>query len=568
MKNLNYTSINIKKHHREKRKDFYFILILILISFHLIANINWINLNNVPPTWDASLHTILSLRFLEYLKINIFHFNFVDFLKISYYYPPFVHLIGSILGFLSNGNYKVIGLTGTFFFAISIYFLYLYTKELFKNKLIAFFSSFFFSFYITIYQQSRDHMLDIPLIALILGGLYFLEKSEGFLKRRESIIFFLFFSFAFLTKWYSPLFFFIPAINLFINKLKQDKFKILLKNIIIGCFIFIILTAPWYLVNWQRFIEISKVTATAELADPQNLLSLENLFFNLKLIIMFQTTFIGFIFFSFSFFLLIKKIRYRPVWLILSILFINYIIFTIIPNKNIRYTMPLMPFIAMIMACGIQYCFFYKKKLPLILTSYFLVFFYVFSYFILSFGLPIYPSFTYSLNLPLLGMTDILYLNNHPVKVIFDKNYWPNKKILTDILNSLNFVNKERIVLLNLIDRGYLNNYNLDPILYQDLPKKARKIQVVFIPFLEKYKDEKSMRSFLDNEIDFILLPKKYIGLPESIREYDNMLRFKNFILTQKLNNFRVIKKYIISGDYFHPQLFPYDEILLYKKTF
>lgn len=565
MRGLNYTKLDNKIHHQKKPIDKYLLALFILIAFHVVGNLIWIYLNKVPPTWDAALHTILSLRFMEYLKTNLFNFNIFNFLKISEYYPPFIHWVGVVFGFLGNGQYKIIELTGTLFFALAIFFLYLYSEKLFKNKLIAFFSAFFFSFFITIYQQSRDHMLDIPLTALILGGLYFLEKSRGLSDRRNTLIFFLFLSLSFLTKWYAIFYFSIPVVGLILYGLKKDRFKVPFKNIIIGFGMFIILATPWYLVNLPRIIEIGKVTATPELADPQHILTIENLVFNLKLIVMFEITFIGFIFLLGSIFLLLRKVKNRPVWIILGITCLNYIIFTIIPNKNIRYTIPMMPFLAIIMACGLQYSF-YKDKLLLTVISSFLVFYYVVSYFILSFGIPVPPSFTYSLKLPFLGWTDVIYLNNHPVKVIFDKNIWPNKMILADVFNSSNFENNRNIVLLNLVDRGYLNGYNLDPILYPDLSPGSRQIQVFFIPFLGRYKSEVSMKTFLDQEVDFALVPEKYIGLPERIREYNHMLRFQQFFLKGKASNFEVIKEYTVSGDYFHPELFPYDKILLYKK--
>lgn len=569
MNGSNYTKLDWKIDNQKKPIDIYFLAVLGLIVFHVIGNVVWIWLNNVPSTWDAALHTIISLRFLEYLRFNLFNFNLIDFLKISEYYPPFVHWIGMGLGFLGKGQYKIIEFSGTLFFALAILAFYLYTDRLFQNKLIAFFSTFFFSFFLTIYQQSRDHMLDIPLTALILVGLYFLEKSERLSNRRNTLIFFLFLSLSFLTKWYAIFYFIIPVISLLFQELKEKKLKTYsVKNMVVGLFIFFILVAPWYLINLPRIIEISRVTTTPELADPQRLLSLENLFFNLKLIIMFQITFFGFIFFLFSLFLVFKKIKYRPVWLTLSILFLNYLIFTLIPNKNIRYTIPITPFIAIIMARGVKDCLFYKNKMLLPAISSFLVFYYLVSYFILSFGIPVFPSFTYSFKLPILGWTDVLYFNHHPVKVIFDKNIWPNKMILSDIFNSANFKNNRKVILVNLVDRGYLNGYNLDPILYPDLPEGVRQIQVFFIPFLGRYKDEVSMKTFLDNEVDFALVPEKYIGLPEATREYNHMLRFQQFFLNQKAFNFKAIKEYKVTGDYFHPELFPYDKLILFKKVF
>ena len=84
----------------------YLLFVFILITFHLVANIIWISLNATPPTWDASLHTVLSIKYLEYLNSNLINFNFFDFLKISQYYPPLVHWVGSFFAIVGDNEYK------------------------------------------------------------------------------------------------------------------------------------------------------------------------------------------------------------------------------------------------------------------------------------------------------------------------------------------------------------------------------------------------------------------------------------------------------------------------------
>jgi hypothetical protein len=100
MNESNYTKLDRQIHHQKKPIDIYLVAVLVLISFHVIGNIIWIYLNNVPPPSDAGLHTVLSLRFTEYIKTNLFNFNIIYFLKISNYYTPFTHLVGAFLDLL------------------------------------------------------------------------------------------------------------------------------------------------------------------------------------------------------------------------------------------------------------------------------------------------------------------------------------------------------------------------------------------------------------------------------------------------------------------------------------
>ncbi len=536
--------------------------LILLILFHLVVNIIWVKLNNVPPSWDASLHTLLTVRFANYLKTNLLLFNPIEFLKISEYYPPLVYILGIIFAFLGNNNYKVIQLTGTLFLGLMIFFQYLYVKEWLKNKKIALLSAFFLSFFITIFQQSRNHMLDIPLTAFLLGGLYFLQKSNYLSNKKSGAIFFIFFSLAFLTKWYSLVYFFIPLVFTFINILKRKKLGFhLVINFIIGLVIFLAICSPWYFLNLNKLLEISKVTATPELADPQKIFSLESLFFNLKLIIMFQTTFIGFLVFLFSLVVLIKNLNLKAIKIIFIIGF-NYLFFSLIPNKNIRYTIPLMPFFSIIMAWGFESFLNHKNQLFAKGIRIALVIYYFLTFSILSFAQPIKPEFKYSVKLPVLNWLDLIYLDTYPVKVTFDSNIWPNKLILKDILKSAEKP-KENFVLLNLVDREYLNGYNLDPLLYSDLPKETLQINLFFLPFLAQYQTEAEMTELLEQKIDYILIPQNYIGLPEAIREYPHILRFQQFLITQKPNHFIPINSYLLPEDNFYAS----DILWLYKKT-
>ncbi len=535
------------------------LLIYFLIGFHIFANTLWITLNNVPPTWDASLHTVLSIKFLEYAQNHISNFNLLDFLRITQYYPPLVHWVGSILALISNNDYKIIALSGTFFLTLGIFFLYRYTKELFQNDRIALFSSFFFSFFITIYQQSRDHMLDIPLAAFTITGLYFLKKSNLFQDTKYSILFALIFGLSFLTKWYSAIYFLVPLTFVLIATIKdQNLNKAFFRNVIIGFVIVLAIAAPWYLTNLENIIRISRTTSTAEFWNPHNLLSLDNLLFHLKLIVMFQVSFIGFLFFLLSSFLLVKnKNHSKEALLIFSVIIFNYLFFTFLPNKNIRYLIPLMPFLAIVMGFGLDNLLNIRNKLispaSAMLIPYFLL-----TYTILSFGFPIKPDIKYSAELPLLGWTDLLYLHTYPVQVIYQPVSAPYQKILSDIFA----VKKGAINILILKDTQDFNNGTIDPYLYPEFKNRRQDFNYIGYDLIESSTTNKQIAIFLNNKVDVALVSVRFPGLHDYIREYNSLIRFQNYFLHEEAKDFILIRSYELPGD----QYYPGDILLLYKK--
>lgn len=187
----NYTPLqNIKSHFR-KNINIYDFLLGGLVIFHIIHNVIWIYFNNVPTNWDPSVHLMMTFDYANYVKHSILQFNIIDFLRLSDYYPIFFYIFNAPLAILSNFNVKVMIFSSTFYFIIAIIFLYGVVLELWKDKKKAFYTSFFFSFFITISQASRDYLLDIPLTAALLASYFFLLKLRNNYHIRYIYLFFL-----------------------------------------------------------------------------------------------------------------------------------------------------------------------------------------------------------------------------------------------------------------------------------------------------------------------------------------------------------------------------------------
>lgn len=549
---INYTEV--KPHKKSK----YFYFLLGLIAFHVISNITWIILNNQPPTWDAALHTMLSLQMYGFMKEALLGFKITEFLSISNYYPPFTHIFGVFMISILGYSFKILQFSGTIFLSLALFFTYLFTQELFRNERIAFFTSFFFSFFILVFQQSRHHMLDIPLTALILISLYFLIKSENLINKKYTNLFFIFSAFATLSKWYALIFITFPFIFLFVESLiNKVEAKKVFKNILVGSILFLILTLPWYIVNSKFLTGSISVTSTPELSDPQSFFSIDNLLFYLRQTIMFQTSFLGFIFFVLSLYLLIKNKLKRSGMLVVFSLVFTYLVFTLIGNKNVRFLIPLMPFVAMVMAYGTNWILNKGKFLTNFVFSATLTYL-VLSYFILSFGFPIYPNYKYAINFPILKWTDIYYFHTYPVKALYE----PKPKLpYLDIIKDIDSIKIKNIRILMLADTEYINNGIIDPKLYSNVIKVKKNFDFINYDILSKVKNT---QNFLNENVDVILISIKYLGLHEGIREYEDLNRIHSFVLSGKLENFEKVKEYQLVGDEYHPD----DTIILMKKSF
>ncbi|MCS7093231.1 MAG: glycosyltransferase family 39 protein [Patescibacteria group bacterium] len=408
----------------------YLFLLFFLALFHFFGNLTWIFLNENPLDFDPLGHTLLVLNMFEYLKDNFYDFNLGEFMRISPAYPNFSHLSTLPLVFFFGNHWKIVQFSGTIFFILSILAIFFYVREISESNKLSFFTVFFYSFFISILRYSRLFTLDIPLITLIFLTLFFWERFKK--KGNLALLYLGFFSagLAQLTKWHAVIFLFIPFVFIvifFIRNNPRLNLKISLSKLLLGGMIFFILAFPWYFYNFSSFIRLGTINYAGEPDDPQRLLSFENLFFYLRLIALYQTHFLVFIFFVISLFIIpYKKKDYLKIP-ILSFLFCYFFFTFFVVNKNIRVIFPMMPLIALILAEG--FCILLKKNAFIASV---ISFFIVFAYFILSFGFPIEPNFKYVLRLPFgsskedfehnIGQLELIYLHTYPINLLYDRN--------------------------------------------------------------------------------------------------------------------------------------------------
>ncbi len=419
MKNLSYLL---------KHLTFWEYLLVVVILIHVIANIWWISTNNAPLPWDPANHTHISMNIAQ----KISQFDLLGIITVSNYYPIVVHTIaGLVLAFIGS-HLKVIQTIDTLFFAATLIALYLYAKALYNNKWIGFFAAALFSFFPIAYNQSRWLMLDIPSVALLLVSSYFLEKSHHLTHKKNTLLFFTTAGLLMMTKVTGILYILAPllfhGIKLFYSK-KHTKSTF--HHIGLGLGIFALIVLPWYLTNLQSLLFFLKINSTGEMGeDPNNLLSLENIFRYLQYFVNTQVTpLIAGVFFIASGYLLYRRIKHAVY--LLGIIGVNYVIFTFIGNKDPRYTLPMLPYVALVIALSLDHL---RKKyhrvgtavstgLVLMLALYFVV---------LTVRPALFEGTQVFLKFPLIGRIEFINVTNSLVKK-YDTNQWPVNDILDDI---------------------------------------------------------------------------------------------------------------------------------------
>jgi 4-amino-4-deoxy-L-arabinose transferase-like glycosyltransferase len=437
----------------------FLVLLLLLLSFHLVGNILWISKNNSPPAWDQAYHTTRSLQIYNFFKNpsnSRFSSKFIE--SLSDPYAPLVKVFSGLTLFFFSGNtpsIKLTQFTGTIFFLLTILLIFFLAKEIFKNNLTAILAAFVFSFFQIIYDNSRWLLLDIPLTFFVLLTIFFLIKSDNLKNRSYLLLSFLTLSFAFLTKAQSLVYLFFPYVWFFAKSQKNNE---VIKNFFLGILIFLIIAVPWLLLSYKNLLFYLKFSTLAEpLADPTNLLKSTTWFYYLSLTINHVITFFVLLFLLPSFYFFFKtKSNYKK--FLIGYLFFYYIVFTIVPNKDLRYIFPLFPFVSIIAARGLAEVFSINRTIfgglfiPIFLWD-------LFFYFVLSFGIILPLGIHKGITIPYFG--DLVYFKttSYPVKPV-EIQVWPNEQLILD-LKYLFGNNNISVVIIPNLEKFNDNNLNM-----------------------------------------------------------------------------------------------------------
>ncbi|MBI4096575.1 MAG: glycosyltransferase family 39 protein [Candidatus Levybacteria bacterium] len=509
--------------------------LVFLILLFIAGNLLWVKLNTFPPFYDSAGHTNTAFAYADIFTGQRQLSSIKEFLTVNTYYPPLFFIMGGLLTSVFGQDYKVLQFSSVFLLGISAFFLYLYVKELTQNKKWAILASAIFVTLPNIWEQSRYFMLDLPLTTLIIIILYLLQRFNNTTKNLYLLLSLLFIGLAQLTKWYAGVYLAIPALLTLYSYFKhsQNRKKPLIL-ILIALGINLITALPWYIINFQQVLSSGLFFTNPDFGDPTNLFSPRNLLFYPTLLLNYQIV-------SLQFILLILGIifffRERKKKLIFGLqILLAYLVFTFIGNKNLRYTLPLLPFLAVIMGYGAIKLLAYGKKGKFLLAGFFIFSFAIFT--INSFGLPIKTNFRLAIAINRINKNlDNLYLldlSARDIPYLFIDTPMVEKEIVIDLSNQQ--IDGQTRILVN-SNNPYISVAGLE------LFNKNNNLFFMEVPTdnSETIRDQKIEN--LLNQVDFILVPSQVVA-PPGQSNYFNLDEIRKYILAGKTRNFALIKIY------------------------
>ena len=333
----------------ENRNSVYIYFIL-LTAFLIITSVIWLKIDTRPPAWDESIHLNLTLDYLELIRSHPPNL-LIQLLDISSYYPPLYHLLVvpfHIIFGISEDNFIFVNII---FMVILLFSVWQIGKKVYSDN-FGLISASILSAYPIIQWSFHRPLLDLPITAMVMFTIYIYLITEEFSNRKYSVLLGIVIGLSMLIKW-SYVFFISVPMTIYFIKLLKDKFSGISKEqkLLNFCSVIIIATvimAPWYLRHCiQLLIKFNANMKGAILSEKDpNIFSISSFIYYIRFLLpQLNIWFLGlFIVGTVIFFYKWNKSNIE----LLIWLFSGYISITLVANKDIRFSMPLLPLVSLI----------------------------------------------------------------------------------------------------------------------------------------------------------------------------------------------------------------------------
>ena len=330
-------------------------LLYLLVVFHGVGNLIWVFLNNKPPAWDEAAHTRGAFEFSHFFvqllqgrfDLNLFLKPFID------PYAPLAKILAGIVVTIFYPDIKIVQFVGTIFFLGQLVVLYLFVSEVYQNKWIGFFAAFIYSFNLTIYDKSRIFSLDITTTFFVILAAWMYYRSEHFNKRSYTIVFFVFGALSVLTKIQSFVYL-LPFVIYGLYTQYRNGFSIrTLTTLLVAALIGMIIVIPWLGLSIPSLSLYWSLASQSQYGVPIGILNLDVWTYYLFAFINAYSTPIIFFITIFCVYLALTKRHHTDIFFFFIIVS-TYILLTVFPNKNIRFLMPIVAFVAILVARGLH----------------------------------------------------------------------------------------------------------------------------------------------------------------------------------------------------------------------
>ena len=326
----------------------------------------------------------------------------ISFLGAFRYYPPLTYWVTDVFYVvLGNEAMWVAVLSNAVWLAVLVFSTYGVGSRLWSSR-VGWISVVFVVTAPMIVTVSKEYMLDMPLTAVAALSLYLLIRADGFSSRRYSLLLGATIGCGLLVKWTLPLVLLFPTIHavaIALSKVRLHREFDRLANAFAAAGLTCLIAGTWYIHNFLKVAGAARVYNSPEeaqggnattIATPASALWYLWRLLDTQLYIVPTVMLLVGIAYCFR----RREVAARNIYPILMATG-TYVTFSLLPNKDPRFTLPMIPALAVIASSWLT---FVPKRVGASIAAAFIAYS-ALTFFAVSFGTSLLPN-RITLNVP------------------------------------------------------------------------------------------------------------------------------------------------------------------------
>lgn len=358
-----------------------------VVLFFVVNNGIWLLNDNTPPSYDRAAHTISALKYLRLFESPT-RLSLTKLLTVTQYWPPLFHICSVPFTMLLGFSVQSVAATNFAFLLIAVYSIYRIGQSLFDDA-VGVGAAVITMLYPIVFALSREVLVDFALMAMVLLCLHLILACKGGLDGKRSWLLGAALGCAMLAKWTAVAFLIGPAILCFALNVRDDRQSVKSKVLALAMLVaaFAVVALPWYVKSYSQFRAGARIALGSDPireGDPVRVweslqwygYALRDLLISKRLL---PITALGLVIYG------VSTRAWRGLGFLLCWILPAAVFFVVIPNKDGRFIVPLLPALALMTAAGIRQI---PWKALRMLTWAFLVVVGGYQFYTISFGWP------------------------------------------------------------------------------------------------------------------------------------------------------------------------------------
>lgn len=511
---------------RRQKSIAVWILCAVLI-IQVLANLLWWSLNKAPVPWDQANHTQLAIRLFFCVRDQGLS---PACLHVSDYYPIAAHSIAAVVFSLTGVSVVGTQFIGTGFWIFALFSIYLLMLEITRRPKLALMTVWSCSMLPVFVDVSRYFMTDLLLLGATCMAMWYLLRSRSFQGRSEVLWAGWWTAIALMTKWYAAFYLLPVYVWVFWRSRRFWRITPLRNKAVVSlsmaAAIIFAICLPWYLTNLQPMLEQTRIYAQADDSQPKELFTLTALTWYIQLAWKFQ-------FFPWLFCLVVVGggLYFATAWKKPFVGFVayyvvtQYVLFSMLGNKAIRYDFHLLVFALMWLWYGLAWIKSKWRVLGLSLIAVVMIY-QIFFFMVLSYRWPIRGEHRWVVKFPVIGYTELFNISTNPIYPATTYE-WPTSAIAKELVARSR---TKPMRVLTMVDYRQLNTSNL--IAHQlELTQKANDLLSIEVLESSGYKVGDDPATLL-RQYDYVLVTTNEVGY-DWHREVFPRVALQKYILSE-----------------------------------